>query len=109
MCTGEVINIVAKLRSIGMRADVMIDVSAVEMLGILGDVDIIAEINVVAVVEIAFDFLARVSYALEVLTGQVVGSTSGIGADVRVSGLAAMMTALDFAVPALLEGSSLSC
>ena len=97
----EVINPFVGLKFICMCTDEVIGVSAVDV-----DMDSI-EIFAVTTVGIGLDFIVRVASAVKVLGAA--GAGVGVGADVRVSGVAAVMTALDFPVPALLEGSLLSC
>ena len=61
------------------------------------------DIIVVTAAVIAFEFAFDVSHAAEMLTGAIMDGTSGIAAEVAV------MTALEFTLPAPLEDSSISC
>ena len=91
MCTGMVIDILVELCTIDVCADVGIDVSTVVVLAVkTGTV-------------ITLDCIVKVSYAVEVLTGEcaeaIIGDAPGIGTEVNASGLATVMTALEFALP----------
>ena len=96
-CTGTVIGMLAELWVIGMRADVVIDVSAVVMLGV--GVEMLADVKIVVTASaIGLECIVKVSYAAEVLAGvwagAIIGGAPGIG---DTTGLTAMMTTLEFA------------
>ena len=100
MCTEAAIGMVAELRLTSMRVDIMIGVSAVEMLGV--SVDMLANIGIIVVPapEMGFDLLAKVSYALEVCAGAIIAGTPDIGVEMNANGLAAVMTGFKRAVAA---------
>ena len=87
----------------------MNDVSVDGMLGAV--IDMLANIEIVALTAamMVSDFVSRVTYALEVCAGPITGDVTGIGSKVDTSGVAAVMTALEFAVPARVENLLLSC
>ena len=78
-----------------MRADEVIDVSAVAMIDVGGGA--LANVEV-----IGLEIIVEVSYTIEVLVGAIIGGTPGIGAEMSANDLAVVMTALDFVVPTLL-------
>ena len=92
----------AELWVIGMRADEVIDVSAVVMLGV--GVEMLADVKIVVTASvIGLECIVKVSYAAEVLAGvwagAIIGGAPGTAAVVNASGLAAVLTALEFALP----------
>ena len=106
MCTGALINMLVEFRVRDMRAEVVIDVSAVVMLGVSVNILVDLGIIVVTVAVIGFEFVVKVALAVEVLAGVIIG---GGPAEVKASSLAPVMTALEFALLAPLEDSFLCC
>ena len=100
-------SIFAESMSIIVCADVTTNVSVIVMIGVgagaLGDVEVV----VTSAAAIAFDIVFKVSHDVEalpgLLTGAIIASAHGIAAEVAV------MTVLEFTLPAPLEDSSISC
>ena len=118
MCIEAAIDMLAELRLIRVRADWVNDVSAVvfiDVSAVASAADVFAniEIVVVTIAVIAFDFVVDVAYSAELLarmwTGPIFDGTPGSGAEVNASGVAAVMTALEFALPAPFIEPFLSC
>ena len=90
-----------------MRADVVINVSAVSMLGVVAD--LLTDVEVISVVfaVINLEFCFKVVYIVEELIVASAGAMTGggVGADARVDSklVKAMMTAPEYASPAPLE------
>ena len=113
MYAGAVFDMISKLDLIGMTADVVIDVSGVVMLdngvGKLAD----AEIILVTALVITFEFIITASYAVAVLAGvwssAISGGAPSIGTEVNASRVAAVMTAVEFAMRAPWEDALLRC
>ena len=72
-----------------------------------------AEIVVVTAALIGFDVVINAAFVVEVLAdvraGAITGGGTGVGAGVNVSGFAVVITALEFALSALLKKTFFSC
>ena len=83
-----------------MRADEVIEVSAVAMIDVGGGALANVEIIAVVTVAIGFNFVCEVTYAVDVCAGAIIGVVPGSGVEVNAIFLAAVRTAWEFAVPA---------
>ena len=84
-------------------AEVITDAPVGGVLGVVVDVVVDIGIIVVTAAVMVFDFVSEVAYALEVCAGPILGGVSGIGTEADASGVAAVMTALEFVAPARFE------
>ena len=96
-----------------MCTDAIVDKSVGAMSGVVADTFVDGYILVVTVVTIAFVSAAETAHGFEVsacsLTGVVFGGVPRVAVEGDEHGLVAVMTALEFTLPAPLEDSSISC
>ena len=106
MSTNVEISAAAVAFNLGLKvshAMVLTELSTGAIVGVVPDVTTAIAVMMTALEFIAFEFTFDVSHAAEMLTGVIMDGTIGIAAEVAV------MTALEFTLPAPLEDSSISC
>ena len=109
MRTRVVNDLVVELRVIGMHADMIIAMPFVLMLSICVHMLLNLEIIVVTAVLIGLEFTVKIVCAVKVLAGAMIGGASDIGTERNANSLSAIITALNFGLPAPLEESFLCC
>ena len=98
-----------ELSLFGMCIDAVIDTLTAEVISAATEALAGVEIIVVVVRVIGLEFVVEVPYAVNVVAGVPFVSESSIGAEANASGLAAALTALDFALLSPLKKVFLSC
>ena len=101
VCTGVAIRTLPTVWLICMRADV---VSTVVLFAIS-----VGMLVVVEIITFVVEFIFKLTHAVQVLADAIIGSATGVGTEVNVNSLAAVMTALEFASASPLEELLLCC